>query len=207
MRTMVTTTGLVLALALAGCGGGGADGPDAATAGSGDATPAPASDAPATDPAAPTPDAGGATPAPTTAGGGGTGGFASRPCDLVSQSDAEAAAGVSGLTQSVLQVDATSGICTYQDATKGIEVYAGVWERAAAEQQWTTMEYLVDAGTPDMERAEGLGGDAIYSTVGSVLLVRKGDTLVQLTIRNPDLDAAANKAAVLALGRAVLGHM
>jgi hypothetical protein len=206
MRVHILGPIAVLAVALVACGGSGAA-PDAATTGASEPTQAPAAET-----AAPTTDAIDATAstegAPTTEpAGGGSGGFASRPCDLVSQADAETAAGVGGLIQSVLQIDATSGICTYQDTAKGIEVYAGVWDRDAAEAQWAAMQYLVDAGTPDIEKVEGLGGDAIYSTSGSVLLVRKGDTLVQLTVRNPDLDEAANKAAVVALGRAVLGHM
>jgi hypothetical protein len=213
MRVLASGSLAILVVALAACSGGTTpDGAGATTAAAAPAT-EPAVSAPSMDTAPaeePSQPAGGASIAPATPGaaGGGSGdGFATRPCDLVSPADAEAAAGVGGLTSQVLQVDSTSGICSYRDAANQVEVYAGVWDREAATQQWTTMEYLVDAGTPDMERVNDLGGDAIFSTAGAVLLVHKGDTLVQLTVRNPALDEAATKAAVLALGRAVLAHM
>ena len=82
-------------------------------------------------------------------------------------------------------------------------MYAGIWDREAAEGQWSTMEMIVDAGADGIEKVEGLGGDAIYSTSGSVLLVYKNGTLAQLTIGNEDLDEASNKAAVRGLGSGV----
>ena len=46
-------------------------------------------------------------------------------------------------------------------------------------------------------------------TAGSLAaLVRKGNTLVQITVRSPELAVpAAVKAAVLDIGRAVLGRL
>ncbi len=202
MRVLATGSIAILVVALAACSGGAAPvGAGDATNATGGATDPPAVSAlpvesapPAEEPSAPT--------------GGGTGdGYAMRPCDLVSPADAEAAAGVGGLTSQVLQVDPTSGICTYRDSDNQVEVYAGVWDSDAAAGQWATMEMIVDGGADDVERVDGLGGDAIFSTSGAVLLVYKGDTLVQLTVRNPAFDEAATKTAVLTLGRAVLGHM
>jgi hypothetical protein len=143
----------------------------------------------------------------TPAQGGGNGGFASRPCDVLSAEEAESAVGVSGLSPQTLTIDAMSAICSYRDAANQVEVYAGIWEREAAEAQWTTMEYLVDAGTDGIERVDGLGGDAILADAGTVLLVHDGGTVVQLTVRNPDFDEAATKAAVLEVGRAVLARI
>ena len=205
MRVLTAAATAALVLVLAACGGGAAQ-----TAGGGDPTdpPAQASEAP-NEPAASEPPAGepaASEPAATTAGGGGggTGGYASRPCDLVTQAEAEGAAGVTGLTSQVLTVDASSGICSWRDASSQVEVYVGVWDGVAGQAQWDAMKYLVDSNADGMETVDSLG-DAIYSTQGDVLLVKKGDTMVQITVRSPELtDPAAVKAAVLAVGQAVV---
>jgi hypothetical protein len=195
----------------AACGGAAAP-----TAGVDEPQPAPATADTGT-PSAPAPAAESELPSTTksaappasasTGSGSGNGGFASRPCDLVSQADAETAAGVGGLSSSVLTIDQTSGICSWRDAANQVEVYAGIWEMEAAEAQWSAMKYLADSGADDVERVDGLGGDAIYGTSGSVLLVYRNGTLAQLTIRSPGLDDATNKANLLELGKAVLAGL
>ncbi len=210
MRVLTTGSAAALMFILAACGGGAA-GTAQPTDDGAQATAGPTDAGAPTDPGAPTDgsptESQGTAPEPTTGGGDGSGGFASHPCDLVSQADAEAAAAVTGLTSSELAVDPMSGICSWRDANGQVEVYAGVWVGDGGTGQWEAIKYLEENSTDVVEKVDGLGGDAMYSTQGDVLLVHKGDTLVQITVRSPGLDAAALKAAAFDVGKAVLARL
>ncbi len=203
MRVPIAAASVIaMAVVLSACGGGGTTGSGPSADPGSEPTAAAVTTAPEPTVAA-TDDV-----APTAGDGSGSGtAFAARPCEVVTQGDAEAALGVSGLTSQVLPVDPNSGICSWRDAANTVEVYAGVWDSGAGLGQWEAIAYLADNGGEGIERIDGLGGDALFATQGAVLLVWKNSTLVQLTVRHPDFDEAAQRAAVIELGRAALGRL
>jgi hypothetical protein len=164
---------LVLVLALAGCGGSGGAG-DSATS---------------TDPAAEATDSAetaAVEPTEDTSGSSGGGsGFGAKPCDLLAQQAVEAATGASGMTPTAVPTDAASGLCGYR-AADGAEVVLSVWEGDAGTAMWTTMDMIVSAGGVGIERIDGLGADAIWSSGDGTLVLAKNGTTVQVAVRLPD---------------------
>jgi hypothetical protein len=191
MRLIHAAPAGLLVLLLAACGGS-----------TGGATAAPVDGAAETAEAAAT-DA--ADPVPTTAAGGGNigGGWATKPCDLLTQTDVEQAAGAAGMAPTPIPMDATSGLCGYRSADYKSEIVLSVWGGDQAVSMFTTLNTLLAANADGIEGVDGLGGDAIYSAADGTLVVSKNGTAVQVAVRIQDRDPAAIKAIALDLGRQV----
>ncbi|MEW6224226.1 MAG: hypothetical protein AB1627_06325 [Chloroflexota bacterium] len=199
MRVLAGTV-LVLALVLAACGA-------TATDGGGDATDEPAAP---TDAAPPTADAGGGASPDGSTGGGSGSGFGTHPCDLLDQSAVEAATGGSGMAPTAVSVDATSGLCGYKSPSLADEVVLSVWEGDMATSMWMTMDMLVGQGAEGIERADGLGADAVYSASGPAngeLILNRNGTTVQVAVRLGERSPEEIKAIALELGRQIAGRL
>lgn len=119
--------------------------------------------------------------AATTAGVGlGGSGAAAAPCTLLTQSDAEAAAG-QPLTPGTQ--NAPLGMCTYTSAdfTAGVALTVG---------DWGSIQAAARAGTTPPTPVPGIGDQALAltSSNGSLLYVRKADRGFLITLNGPRID-------------------